>query len=86
MEILKTQFIQGFMRMCSDGYKLGWHERNGGNLTYRIKVDEIALIREGLDETTEDYPIGTSVPALANEYFLVTGSGKFFRNVDLDPL
>lgn len=27
MEILKTQFIQGFMRMCSDGYKLGWHER-----------------------------------------------------------
>ena len=86
MEILKTQFIQGFMRMCSDGYKLGWHERNGGNLTYRIKVDEIALIREGLDETTEDYPIGTSVPALANEYFLVTGSGKFFRNVDIDPL
>ena len=86
MEILKTQFIQGFMRMCSDGYKLGWHERNGGNLTYRIKVGEIALIREGLDETTEDYPIGTSVPALANEYFLVTGSGKFFRNVDIDPL
>ena len=30
-------------------------------------------------------PIGTSVPKLAGEYFLVTGSGKYFRNVILDP-
>lgn len=27
MEILKTQFIQGFMRMCSDGYKLAGMSR-----------------------------------------------------------
>ena len=28
--------------------------------------------------------IGTNVPKLAGEYFLVTGSGKYFRNVILD--
>ena len=30
-------------------------------------------------------PIGTSVLGLAGEYFMVTGSGKYFRNVILDP-
>ena len=30
-------------------------------------------------------PVGTAVPGLAGEYFLVTGSGKFFRNVLRDP-
>ena len=29
--------------------------------------------------------IGTTVPNLAGEYFLVTGSGKYFRNVILKP-
>ena len=27
----------------------------------------------------------TSVPGLAGEYFMVTGSGKYFRNVILNP-
>jgi rhamnulose-1-phosphate aldolase len=30
-------------------------------------------------------PIATSVPDLGGEYFLVTGSGKYMRNVILDP-
>ena len=29
-------FIKGFTRMCDDGWLQGWHERNGGNLTYRM--------------------------------------------------
>ena len=27
--------VRGFIRMCTDGWEQGWHERNGGNLTYR---------------------------------------------------
>ena len=38
MDILETGFVKGFIRMADDGWKLGWHERNGGNLTYRIKL------------------------------------------------
>ena len=39
------------------------------------------------EELTEKewQPIGTSVPALSGQYFLVTGSGKYFRNVLIKP-
>ncbi len=85
MKITDAAFVQGFIRMCNDGWEQGWHERNGGNLSYRIKDEEIAQIRDALDFTGAWLPIGTTVPALAGEFFLVTGSGKYFRNVILDP-
>ena len=71
--------------MCVDGFYQGWHERNGGNLSYRIKDEEIASVKEELNDDGEWKEIGTSVPALAGEYFMVTGSGKYFRNVEIDP-
>lgn len=83
--VTDAKFIQGFMKMCSDGWELGWHERNGGNLTYRMKEEEVREVLPLLDRTGEWKSIGASVPGLAEEYFLVTGSGKYFRNVSLDP-
>lgn len=79
------KFINDFIRMCSDGYQQGWHERNGGNLTYRLTDEDIQDAKYLLEVHDTSYPIGTHVPHLANAYFLVTGSGKFFRNVALDP-
>ncbi|MBQ9424877.1 MAG: rhamnulose-1-phosphate aldolase, partial [Erysipelotrichaceae bacterium] len=69
---------------CSDGYAQGWHERNGGNLSYRMRDEEVEEIRDLLDENAEWREIGTEVPDLKNEYFMMTGSGKYFRNVELD--
>ena len=71
--------------MCDDGWKQGWHERNGGNLSYRIKAEEVEEVKQFFGEPGEWREIGTSVPQLAGEYFMVTGSGKYFRNVILDP-
>ena len=85
MNITAVPFMEGFIRMCNDGWRQGWHERNGGNLSYRIKKEEVASVKEFLKDDREWKAIGTSVPKLAGEYFLVTGSGKFFRNVILDP-
>ncbi len=85
MKVLDAKFVQGFIRMCNDGWLQGWHERNGGNLSYRIKEEEIAEIKDELKEDADWQEIGTTVPKLAGEYFLVTGSGKYFRNVILDP-
>ena len=85
MSMMDVKFVQGFVRMCNDGWLQGWHERNGGNLSYRIKPEEVEEVREYFNENGEWKPIGTSVPALAGEYFMVTGSGKYFRNVILDP-
>lgn len=85
MKVLEAQFVQGFIRMANDGFLQGWHERNGGNLTYRIKSEEVESVKEEFTSDKEWTEIGAVVPALAGEYFLVTGSGKYFRNVILDP-
>lgn len=86
MNVLEKDFIQGFIRMCSDGFDQGWHERNGGNLTYRLKDEEVESIKEAFSYEREWTHIHAEVPGLKNEYFLTTGSGKYFRNVALNPL
>jgi rhamnulose-1-phosphate aldolase len=85
MKVLGAKFVKGFIRMANDGFNQGWHERNGGNLTYRIKPDEIESIRDELNNNEDWKPIGANVTELACEYFLVTGSGKYFRSVMEDP-
>ena len=49
MGILDIEIVKGFMRMCNDGWLQGWHERNGGNLTYRMKEEEVAQCRPFFD-------------------------------------
>ncbi len=85
MNVLDAKFVKGFIRMCNDGWEKGWHERNGGNLTYRMKAEEIAEVKSGLSFDGEWKEIGTEVKALGKEFFLVTGSGKYFRNAIIDP-
>ena len=85
MNITETKFVQGFIRMCNDGWEQGWHERNGGNLSYRMKPEETQESAPSFTNDNPWLPIGTTVPDLAGEYFLVTGSGKYMRNVILDP-
>lgn len=85
MRVLDAKFTEGFIRMADDGFLQGWHERNGGNLSYRIKKEEIEAVKEDLTFDKEWKEIGATVKKLAGEYFLVTGSGKYFRNVKIAP-
>jgi len=81
MKVLEADFIKGFIQMCDDGWHMGWHERNGGNASYRMKPEEVESVKENFTFDRPWVAIGTEVPTLAGEYFLVTGSGKFFQNV-----
>lgn len=81
---MDTKLVRDFTKVCSDGFRQGWHERNGGNLSCRLTDKEVESIREYLNEEAEWRDAGTEVPFLANEYFMVTGSGKYMRNVELD--
>ena len=86
MKVVDTAFAKSFFRMCGDGFYQGWHERNGGNLSYRLKEDEIREIWDDLNfESGRQYDIGTFVPTLAGEFFMVTGSGKYMRNIPDAP-
>lgn len=83
--IFTVPCIEGFMRMCADGWDQGWHERNGGNLTYRMKTGDVAACRPYFTKPREWTEMGVTADNLAGEYFITTGSGKYFRNVVIDP-
>jgi rhamnulose-1-phosphate aldolase len=81
----ELNFMKEFMKITNDAWLKGWHERNGGNITYRLTKSETLEIKEYINEEAEYKSIGAKVSNLANEYFLVTGSGKFIRNISLSP-
>ncbi len=83
--IFAVECVEGFMRMCNDGWLQGWHERNGGNLTYRMKEEEVEACRPYFTEPGPWVKMGVQADNLAGEYFITTGSGKFFRNVEIKP-
>ena len=86
MAMVHLDVIKGFIRMCEDGWLQGWHERNGGNLTYRMTEAEVEAARPFFAaEPREWHEMGVTCENLAGEYFITTGSGKYFRNVPLAP-
>ena len=82
--ILEAPFIKEVMLLTDVMYKFGWHERNSGNLSYLLKKEELTEYLD-LNEVKRNIPIAFDGKALAGKYFLVTGTGKFFKNVIHDP-
>lgn len=84
--IEQQAFMKGFVRLCNDGWEQGWHERNGGNASYRLTAADVAACRTFfLAEPGPWVALDVRAEGLAGEYFAVTGAGKFMRNVALDP-
>ncbi|MDR1106805.1 MAG: rhamnulose-1-phosphate aldolase [Treponema sp.] len=85
MGIAEIEVMKGFVRLCDDGFRMGWHERNGGNLTYRMKPHEVAECRPFFYEKIGAWTsCGIVAESLAGEYFIATGSGKFMRNMAIN--
>lgn len=91
MKVLDEEFIRAFIRMANDGWEQGWHERNGGNLSYRLKPEDVNVLEdvfaavapgEWLPICAED---AMQLPNIADEMFLITAAGKYFRNITIAP-
>ncbi len=85
MKDIKTApFLIELGKTASNMYRLGWDERNGGNVSYLLYEDEL---REYLDlnEVKREIPLGFNAKELIGKYFLVTGTGKYFKNVESNP-
>ena len=39
--ILEANFLKEFCATASNMYRLGWDERNGGNISYLLKEEEL---------------------------------------------
>jgi len=83
-DILTAPFMVEMIRTATNMYDKGWDERNSGNIS--LILDEKEL-REYLDteKVIRSIPTGFDAPELAGMYFLVTGTGKYFKNVQYDP-
>ena len=78
-------FAKAFVRLCADGWAQGWHEGNGGNLSYRMRPEEVASCRSFFyDNPSSWVPLGVQADNLRGEFFMVTGAGCHLRNVALD--
>ncbi len=82
--ILEAPFMVETVRTLTNLYRLGWDERNGGNLSLLLDENELS---EYLDTSAAIREISMSfdAPTLAGKIFLVTGTGKYFKNVQYDP-
>lgn len=55
-QVADLAFVQDFVRMCDDGWRQVWHERNGGNASYRLKAEDIEDVKACLG--VGDHAIG----------------------------
>lgn len=84
--ILGLACVRGFMQLAQDSVDKGWHEMNGGNISYRLTEDEVKTVVKACPKPLTDWiDIGGSVPKLAGQFFIVTGTMRFIRNVVRNP-
>ena len=85
MDFLSSRFVKELSDITSNMYRQGWDERNGGNISWLIDEKEVKEFFPN-DKFIRDIELGfDSDPTVRNKYFLVTGTGKYFKNVIKDP-
>ena len=84
MNIKEAFFMTEMIKVTNDMWLKGWDERNGGNVSLRLVKEEVEKYSDELTGT-RTISLFNAVKELAGEHFLVTGSGKYFRNVILAP-
>ena len=88
--ILTAPFLKEMCKTASNMYRLGWDERNGGNISYLLKEEEVAEYLD-LNKVIRTIPlmgvneVDFDASPLEGKIFIVTGTGKYFKNVEDDP-
>lgn len=83
-EINQAPFIKEMCEATSQLWSYGWAERNGGNISYRLPQEEVQYYLN-IDHVKRTVALDFTVKSLAGEIFLVSGSGKYFKNIQKNP-
>lgn len=83
-DILKSKFVIEMCETATNMYRLGWDERNGGNISCLLTEDEVCEYLSP-EKVLGCIPLGFDGSALSGKVFLVTGTGKYFKNIASDP-
>ena len=82
--IFEAPFVREMEKTTANMYRLGWDERNGGNVSYLLNEEEVAEYLD-LSHVIRTIPTGFNAKPLIGKIFIVTGTGKYFKNVESDP-
>lgn len=82
--ILEAPFVREMEKTTANMYRLGWDERNGGNISYLLNEEEVGEYLD-LNKVIRTIPTGFNASELVGKIFIVTGTGKYFKNVESDP-
>lgn len=83
MAVEDTRFMKNAVGLCLDGWRMGWHERNAGNLSYRLSAEDVAQCEDDFETEGEGREWrALQVPArgLAGGFLMVSGAGRYFKN------
>jgi rhamnulose-1-phosphate aldolase len=83
-DILTAPFVVEMEKTTANMYRLGWDERNGGNISYLLDENEVGEYLD-LTKVIRTIPLGFDATKLKGKIFIVTGTGKYFKNVEFDP-
>lgn len=84
LNILNAPFVDEMKKTTANMYRLGWDERNGGNISYMLDEKEVSEYLD-LNNVIRTIPTGFDAKPLVGKIFIVTGTGKYFKNVEYDP-
>ena len=84
MKVFTAPFVEEMKKTAANMYRLGWDERNGGNISCLLDEKEVGEYLD-LSQVIRTIPIGFEAKPLAGKIFIVTGTGKYFKNVEDDP-
>ena len=82
--IFEAPFVREMEKTTANMYRLGWDERHGGNVSYLLDEKEVAEYLD-LSHVIRTIPTGFDAKPLIGKIFIVTGTGKYFKNVESDP-
>lgn len=82
--ILNAPFVEEMKKTAANMYRLGWDERNGGNISLMLDEEQVKDYLD-LSSPLRKLPLGFKAEDLAGKLFIVTGTGKYFKNVESDP-
>jgi rhamnulose-1-phosphate aldolase len=78
------KILDEIKKITSDMARKGWAESNGGNVSLRLNEEYRSFFND-FQPKKEQVKLPITMPAIANERFLVSGTGRFLRNVEIAP-
>lgn len=78
--IINAPFMREMCMTTANMYRLGWDERNGGNISYLLEESEVVKYLD-LNNVIRSIPLGFDASPLIGKIFIVTGTGKYFKDV-----